>query len=173
MRRSRSQWMRCHLPGIVSIGLGLIATAWWLFFIPLSRVAIFDSVGFGTSEGLEARGVLGPWRPASTADMAGGATLPELPAERYLARDGWVDAKLHRVYLTVLRDREGTRRDTVTRIKPVWRKGWAAFVIAGSTLGPLAMGLFWIFRAGRRRMLPESILQNTDSDSCTRSDAVT
>jgi hypothetical protein len=28
MSRSRSQWMRCHLPGIVSIGLGLIATAW-------------------------------------------------------------------------------------------------------------------------------------------------
>jgi len=121
----------------------------WMLMIPSSKMLIGDTVGFGSSEGLEQAGHLGPWRPATAGDLAGEQRL-FLPTERYIVREGSVDAYLHHIKLMVVRDKAGEIRvDTVVHLDPQWRLGWAIFVVLGTTIGAIFVGWSWIKLIGR------------------------
>jgi len=115
--------MIIYMPGIAAIAIGVCGLVALLMLLPMLKVVIADSVGFGTSEGIEQNGgQLGPWRPATSGDVRNEPRL-HLPVERYVIRDGWTNAYLHRVSLSVVRDQKGEFGDVVVHLDPHWRVG--------------------------------------------------
>lgn len=154
-----NRWVRAivtYVPGaiLILLGTGLILT---MPFAPgMMKMAIADTVGFGTSEGLARAGAqLSPWRPAAAKEVADAhSVIRDLPVERFLARDGQINACLHRVEFTILRDRTSELRDFVVHLKPHWRVGSAITVALLSTAGPIVLGVLWL-RFMRRRWPPD------------------
>jgi len=156
-------WTRAivtYVPGAILILLGTGATLIMPFALGMMKTAIADTVGFGTSEGLARSGAqLGPLRPAAAKEVADAhSVIRDLPAERFQTRDGQIDACLHRVEFTILRDRTGELRDSVVHLKPRWRVGSAMAVALLPTVGPIVLGVLWL-RIMRRRLLPNCVLR--------------
>ena len=162
--RTRVRAVVTYVPGAILILLGIGAILAVPFAPSLMKMAIADTVGFGTSEGLARSGAqLGPWHSATAEEVADAHNvIRDLPAERFLARDGQIDACLHPVEFTLLRDKTGELRDFVVHLKPHWRVGSAMAVVLLSTAGPIGLGVLWL-RIMRRRLPPDCDPKNTSA----------
>ena len=146
---NKLRWVLRYALGTAAMICGVVMVLYWMLILQFSNMLIADTLGFASSEVLESVGQLGPWRPATADDVKGEYRL-FLPMERYIVREGYVDAYLHHIKLMVVRDKTGEFYvDTVIHLDPHWRVGWATFVVLGTSIGPIIIGWFWIVLVGR------------------------